>query len=216
MKNNEKKRDCIIAEEHEEKKLSLICSSCYEVLGNFNYSGGYHVSIEAEYGSNLNPDILARMFSPRFQVEDNIPYKCPNCEKVTRGLIIDSNFANIIASLNRAGIKTDYCCEGHAHENRNLCEFAYLSFDAHYRSYFDMSHPLLRWWYMDEHVTIVHGLTRIILRIKEDCPLYYYMRKIHCKELKDYVQEVLIPELNADNLSETSNEINDIDIKDMG
>lgn len=204
---------CNLTYEHGRQKFSLICSSCFSILGNFEFSIGYHVNVKSDTSSELDVKSLAHLFEPRHFVFDPVPYKCPHCQKVTMCIIVDKYFSKIISKLNKAGIKTDYCCEGHVSDQIEMCEFAYLSFDAYYRQYFDIRHPLLRWWYLDESVSMNGELARIYLRIKEDCPLRYYKEKRHCIELEEYICEILIPLLNKERcIDETMK----IDLKDMG
>lgn len=103
---------------------------------------------------------------------------CDTCKNITDHYCVDSGISDIIYLLNKNGLITNSCCEGHL--DNVLHKRAYISFNTIYHDRFDMSNELLKYWKLT-------GSYETIIEIRRDTPIEYLQEKRHLKDLEKYI-----------------------------
>lgn len=167
------------------ESLACICSECYTITGSVEVKSAYFSQI-------FSKDINLKSIQPAIPFVSDFYHECLRCGKTTNHFVVDDAIGMIISELNQRGIKTYFCCSGHAvHGFRNTDE-PYILFDSYQMDKFDMTNPVLRYWKLDDPEIFMKE-NRVALRLKEDCPLSYFKKGKYLNDLYNYIIEC-IPE----------------------
>ena len=88
-------------------------------------------------------NIISYSTSERMRVDPNTYIKCTCCGEAVE---IDAELIDVIVKLNKMGVRTEYCCEGHG-----LSDPAYIMFDIHSNDLLKYDPPYM-WEYDTNHV----------------------------------------------------------------
>jgi hypothetical protein len=93
-----------------EKKISIMCKRCFNVLGITEIIQYNYINIRSD---DLSTEQLEKIYASR----QGVPYvhlNCPHCGIQTPHMMIDLYLQNVIQYINKElGFKTLYCCESH-------------------------------------------------------------------------------------------------------
>lgn len=180
------------------KDLTYICTKCYEE----NYIGRSHIDVQLDMSLvsyndidksqslKLENSMKDHMLKAAPGYDYNIKLFCSHCNKDTVHVSIDYRLGQIISVLNKAGIYTNFCCEGHLERNDISAPYiSFISYDDLLK--FDTENELLYLWYKE----IDSVNSRYILRVNfSKLTVDDFINLRHIEDLNHYINKYIIKE----------------------
>ena len=167
------------------KEYSLICNVCYTIIGRFSMS----VNLEFEIESNdLDNNILYKL--DPYNINPSPRCKCHICNKIRKCFTVDANMGEIISLLNKNGIYTSNCCEGHTIDS--FYSTPYILFkNIKDINLFDMSDDRLKYWIIRDYHDDMYMDGDFSLDLSDSINLKDLFNNKHINDLFDYIKEMI-------------------------
>lgn len=182
----------------DDRNTVAMCSSCYELNYNINLKSSARSKISIKPKCDLSEDSKNTMIdSVKNMIDDSLPgfneeivLTCPNCKQNRVHIIIDKRISKIVSILNKNGLVTKFCCEGHFGVHN--ISHSYISFYSKESiDKFDMNNPLLNKWKIDNNDgKAPYGYC---LRTNRDiCTINDFIDGTYLKELEEYILTYIV------------------------
>lgn len=189
------------SETNEQRKFSAMCLKCYnnnyDMKGNIvsysemKYKPSYDTKVSGS-DKDLNDNAIDTYITrSNLGFDYSIALYCPQCGRRTTHVTIDHDMSDIISTLNKSGLLTKFCCQGHF--DKGSFSVPYISFVSDYsKSFFDTNDPLLKYWYIEEYKSDKEDIAYNwgwSLRVKHDIPIIVFRSGEHILNLREYVNK---------------------------
>lgn len=182
----------------DDRNTVAMCSSCYELNYNINLKSSARSKISIKPKCDLSEDSKNTMIdSVKNMIDDSLPgfneemvLTCPNCKQNRVHIIIDKRISKIVSILNKNGLVTKFCCEGHF--GTHNISHSYISFYSKESiDKFDMNNPLLnKWKIANNDGKAPYGYC---LRTNRDiCTINDFIDGTYLKELEEYILTCIV------------------------
>ena len=182
----------------DDRNTVAMCSSCYELNYNINLKSSARSKISIKPKCDLSEDSKNTMIdSVKNMIDDSLPgfneeivLTCPNCKQNRVHIIIDKRISKIVSILNKNGLVTKFCCEGHF--GTHNISHSYISFYSKESiDKFDTGNPLLNKWKIDNNDgKAPYGYC---LRTNRDiCTINDFIDGTYLKELEEYILTYIV------------------------
>lgn len=166
-----------------DEELSFVCAHCLRKTGKIAVSYNYSVFMKSEdedIDANIISDKIIPQFIPGFNI---VKLYCPKCNKETLHAVIDYNISDIIVALNKIGLRTTYCCEGHDTRHQ-----PYIAFETDIEKCKCILGNELKYWFYDDIEHITNDSINAIIRVKEDITVKEYLDRVYLDELREIIK----------------------------